>query len=222
MKRECSLEDISDGRIYGKNDMVKVGCHDCAGCHSCCQGMGNSVILDPLDVYLLRKNLGMSMELLLADKLELNVVDGLILPNLKMAGEQESCNFLDENGRCSIHAFRPGICRIFPLGRYYENHSFQYILQVKECPMENKTKMKVSKWISLPDEKETEGFILDWHYFILDLQKRILSTEDNQERKQMNLYILQLFFFQQYEEESSFFPQFYKRLDMIKKVMEPQ
>ena len=27
--------------------------------------------------------------------------------------------FLDENGRCSIYAFRPGFCRLFPLGRYY-------------------------------------------------------------------------------------------------------
>ena len=32
-----------------------------------------------------------------------------------MAEDSESCTFLDENGRCSIHPFRPGICRLFPL-----------------------------------------------------------------------------------------------------------
>ncbi len=49
--------------------------------------------------------------------LELNVVDGIILPNLKMARAEEACSFLDTNGRCTVHAFRPGICRMFPLGR---------------------------------------------------------------------------------------------------------
>ena len=32
MKREISLEEISDGKLYGSGDMVKVGCDDCRGC----------------------------------------------------------------------------------------------------------------------------------------------------------------------------------------------
>ena len=67
---------------------------------------------------------------MLNNEFELNVVDGVILPNLKMSGQNDACGFLDENGRCSIHAVRPGICRLFPLGRYYENHDFSYFLQV--------------------------------------------------------------------------------------------
>ena len=46
MKRYVSLEEISDGRLYGGNDMVKADCHGCKGCHKCCTGMGNSVILE--------------------------------------------------------------------------------------------------------------------------------------------------------------------------------
>ena len=47
MKREVDLNEISDGRLYSSGDMVKVDCHDCEGCSACCQGMGNSIILDP-------------------------------------------------------------------------------------------------------------------------------------------------------------------------------
>ncbi|MBD8992317.1 MAG: YkgJ family cysteine cluster protein, partial [Blautia sp.] len=47
MRREVSLEEISDGRLYELNDMVKADCQDCAGCHDCCEGMGDSVVLDP-------------------------------------------------------------------------------------------------------------------------------------------------------------------------------
>ena len=150
MKRNVSLEEISDGRLYGPNDMVKADCHGCKGCSKCCQGMGSSIIMDPFDVYRLTTGLGKSMEQLLQKEIELNVVDGVILPNLKMNGDKESCAFLNEEGRCSIHAYRPGICRLFPLGRYYENGSFKYFLQTGECTAVH-SKVKVSKWIDTPN-----------------------------------------------------------------------
>ena len=133
MEREVDLKEISDGRLYGINDMVKAGCNDCAGCSLCCEGMGNSIILDPYDIYSLEKGLGVTFENLMTDeKMELNVVDGVIQPNLKMQ-RQDSCGFLNAQGRCSIHDFRPGFCRMFPLGRIYEENSFRYFLQIHEC-----------------------------------------------------------------------------------------
>ncbi len=57
MRREQTLEEISDGKLYDSNDMVKADCHDCEGCCDCCQGMGDSVILDPYDVHRLSVDL---------------------------------------------------------------------------------------------------------------------------------------------------------------------
>ena len=145
MLRNCSLEEISDGRLYDQTDMVKAYCNECKGCHACCEGMGNSIILDPLDVSRLTKETGKSFEALLADTIELNVVDGLILPNIKMVNG--ACTFLNAEGRCGIHAARPGFCRLFPLGRYYEDGGFKYFLQIHECDRAGKVKVKVSKWI---------------------------------------------------------------------------
>ena len=84
MKRNVSLAEISDGRLYKANDMVKADCGGCNGCSRCCHGMGNSIILDPYDVYRMTTGMGKSMQELLAASVELNVVDGVILPNLKM------------------------------------------------------------------------------------------------------------------------------------------
>ena len=92
MKRDISLEEISDGKLYGSGDMVKVGCDDCRGCSACCRGMGSSIVLDPYDVFRLETGLGLSFEGLLAEAVELNLVDGMILPNLKMSGEGEACS----------------------------------------------------------------------------------------------------------------------------------
>ena len=49
MKREIEIDEISDGRRYGLNDMVKADCQDCKGCWDCCTEMGDSILLDPLD-----------------------------------------------------------------------------------------------------------------------------------------------------------------------------
>ena len=102
-----NLEEISDGKRYGLNDMVRAACNDCAGCSSCCEDMGESIILDPLDIYELTKNLNTTFENLLKEQIELHVADGMILPNLKMT-DKDVCPFLQEK-RCSIHSFRPGL-----------------------------------------------------------------------------------------------------------------
>lgn len=217
MKREVTLEEISDGKLYTANDMVRADCGDCAGCSACCHGMGGSIVLDPFDVYRLTKGLSTDFDSLLSRSLELNVVDGLILPNMKMSGDAEKCTYLDENGRCSIHPHRPGVCRLFPLGRYYENGTFHYILQTHECRKENPTKIKIKKWLDTPDLKRYEKFVCDWHYFLLDMQER-MEAEEEQTKKKVCLFLLQSFYRKPYDTDADFYPQFEERLAQAKAV----
>ena len=220
MKRNIDMNEISDGKLYDINDMVKADCNDCKGCSACCQGMGQSIMLDPLDIYNLTVGLNTTFEQLLAEAIELNVVDGVILPNLKMSGEQDSCHFLNAEGRCSIHSFRPGICRLFPLGRFYENQDFKYFLQIHECKNPNKTKVKVKKWIDTPNLQENKKYILDWHYFIDDVQEKLTHIADDELIKKIDLFILQHFFMEPYHQAEDFYEQFNLRLEKAKKVIE--
>lgn len=223
MKRQVSLEEISDGRLYGKNDMVRVGCGGCRGCSSCCRGMGSSAILDPLDMFRLTAQLSLSFEELMRDKIELNVVDGVILPNLKMDEEDEACGFLDAEGRCGIHPYRPGVCRLFPLGRYYEEgeggRSFRYFLQVHECPAPNKTKVKVARWLDVPDLDRYEQFTARWHYFLEDVEAR-LEWETDEGVKNIDLFILKLFYIRPYDSGRDFYAQFGERIDLARETLE--
>lgn len=219
MKRNCSLEEISDGKLYGPDDLVEVGCNGCQGKAACCHGMGSSIILDPYDIDRLKANLGLSFEELLAEKIELNLVEGIILPNLKLAGAEESCSFLLDSGKCSIHSFRPGICRIFPLGRYYEKGTFQYFLQVKECPNDCHTMRKVSKWIDIPDMGDNELFIITWHYFLNEIEEIIRNTKDEKLVKNLNMYLLNNFYVKSFEKERDFYVQFQERIAAAKKLL---
>ena len=220
MERNIDMKEVSDGRLYTSNDLVKADCGGCEGCSACCQGMGESIVLDPLDIHRLCCGLHTDFNGLMVDKIELQIVDSVILPNLKMAsGNTEACSFLNPEGRCSIHAFRPGICRLFPLGRFYEDGSFKYFLQVHECPKPNKTKVKIKKWLDTPDLKNYEKFVWDWHQFLLDVQEVIYETEDTDLIRNLNMYVLSRFYRNPYTEDRDFYEQFQERLEEAKKLL---
>ena len=189
MRREQTLEEISDGKLYDSNDMVKADCHDCEGCCDCCQGMGDSVLLDPYDVYRLS------------------------------TGVKEQCIFLNSEGRCHIHSIRPGFCRLFPLGRLYENGSFKYILQIHECPKTNRSKIKVKKWVDTPDLKNYEKLVNDWHYFLLDVQEVLYNAEDPNLIRNLNLFVVNRFYLKPYDQKQDFYIQFYERLKEGKELL---
>jgi Fe-S-cluster containining protein len=219
MEREIDLKKITDGRFYTSNDMVKAGCGDCEGCSDCCRGMGESILLDPYDVYRMTEGLACTFDALLESCLELHVVDGVILPNMKMVGAGEQCPFLNGMGRCNIHGLRPGICRLFPLGRCYEDGGFRYFFQIYECKKEPKTKVKIKKWLDTPELKKYEAFIADWHYFQKNVQRILEDIGQDSFVKKINLYILEQFYRKAYESGLDFYKQFYERLGEAKRYV---
>lgn len=216
-----NILEISDGKLYGNNDMVKISCHDCAGCSSCCRDMGESIWLDPYDVFQLTKNLGKSMEELLAKEVELHVEDGLILPNIRMIGDGEPhCGFLNEEGRCSIHAFRPGFCRLFPLGRNYEEEKLTYFVLKDVCPAPNKSKVKINKWLNVPNLKAYEKYLVEWHSLTKKLRGFYAEhMEDEAVIKAVNMKFLQIFYLTPYTEED-FYQAFENRIIEMKQFLE--
>lgn len=211
MIRNCDINEISDGRKYGENDMVKCDAGGCKNCFSCCMGMSNTIVLDPYDIYLLKDATGMDFQQLLnSGKIELNIVDGLILPNIAM-NKNNQCSFL-ENSRCSIHKNRPGICRLFPLGRIYENNDFSYFVQKDQCKNNNLIKTKVKKWIDTDDLSNNHEYVRKWHYFIKEMGECMVALKQNEKSELINdvtMFILNTFFVTEYNFEDMNVFQFY-------------
>lgn len=221
MKRNIDLNEITDGKLYTANDMVKIGCNDCRGCSACCCGMGSSITLDPYDLWQLTFYRNKDFDELFETCIELHAEDGLILPNLRQAGEEEKCVFLNEEGRCGIHDFRPGICRLFPLGRIYTEDGFRYIHQIYECPKEDKTKIKIKKWLGISGLKEYEQYINDWHDF-LSVCRDALEELPEEQQKILALFLLRTFFQNTYpvsDEAGKFYHAFYERLYEARKKL---
>ena len=222
MKRNVDLREISDGRLYTAEDMVRADCHDCQECSACCSGMGDSVVLDPMDIWRLHRGTGMDFaELVEKGYVELGIADGMILPHLAMSDEKETCGFLDGDGRCSVHDARPGICRLFPLGRYYEEGGgFRYFLQIHECRKKKRSKIRVKKWLGIPDIKKYERYIIDWHDFLIRCEEG-LKELDEQNARILRIYVLRIFFQNSFEgEEEEFYKEFWKRMDETKEKLQ--
>ena len=216
-------------KLYTCSDMVKIGCDDCKGCSSCCEGMGDTVVLNPYDVYELTKHLQVDFKQLLEDKIELHVEEGMILPHVKMSETTDACVFLNEERRCSIHPFRPGLCRLFPLGRNYDSNGemwestgYRYFVLEDACPKAVKTKVKIEKWLGVKPLAKNEAFILDWHNFCRWFQnklQKLLSEGQDDYAKQLNLLVLNQFFMKSYDANADFYEQYDNRMKEIKGVV---
>ena len=220
MKRYVALEEISDGKLYSANDLVKANCHGCEGCSQCCHGMGNTIVLDPYDIYRMTVQRGKTFPEVLQEGAALGMVDGLIQPSLTMHGEKEACSYLDERGRCSIHAYRPGICRLFPLGRVYDENGLHYFLQKGECTYQNHSKIKVKQWIDTENLQQNEAFEVNWHTLLSDCRSRISEEEEKGQegaRDGICKGLLQLFYLTPYS-ESDFYEQYDRRCKVFRET----
>lgn len=219
MKSVMSLEGISDGKLYDIEDMVKADASGCNGCSSCCQGVGELFSLSPYDVYEIRVCLKKSFEELLEEVLILKKDGKLIIPHLGMNGDNEKCSFLDLNGRCSIHSHRPNICRLFPLGRVYENNDFKYFLQVGNCKNTTLQEVKVRDWLGIEDYEKNKEFILMWHNIIKAMNFRMKFVYDEEEVRQLNDILIDSFYKVEYEMDKDFYSIFNRIIPEAKKKL---
>lgn len=214
-----------DGKEYKNTDKAPVGCNDCSGCSSCCREMGDTVIQDPFDMWLFSSNMRVaggipiSFEILISEDgpWELSVQDGLILPNIKMV-EDGVCPFLGENGRCTIHPIRSGLCRLFPLSRGYDDEGrvIYYVLNSElgceklKGPGE---KVSIGEWLGYSNLEQYEEYISVWHKLKKDMKAK-LSDCDPSQSGTLQAKFLDTFYSKGYGKE--FFAEFYQRVEVFK------
>ena len=198
--------------LYNSNDLVKLGCNECSGCSECCRGMGQSIVLDPYDVFQLQKVTGTNFAQLMQEKIELHVEEGLILPSLKMQSGTDACGFLNQDGRCSIHDYRPGLCRLFPLGRNYDENGLRYFLLEDACRIQNRTKVKIKKWLGVGVLSQYEKFLVAWHDLRKEIQVQIMERQSDTYTQGVNVKMLDIFYKKPYDIKQDFYVQFEERM----------
>jgi len=113
----------------------------CYGCGKCCKNR-QDILLNPRDLFRLAVYLKLTPEQVIAHYGHKYLGQNSCIPlvRLKPVGKNNCCPFLNGN-RCAVHASKPIVCALFPLGRYKkraeENPDAQmetgYILQPVTC-----------------------------------------------------------------------------------------
>lgn len=198
----------SDGKFYELNDLVDADCHDCDGCSQCCKGMGDSILLDPFDLYQIQRSGQVTFDHLMTQEfIALTMRGGMILPHIRMTEDTDCCPFLNEEGRCSIHECRPGMCRLFPLGRDFQGEDLEYILLEKACVNANRSKVKVGEWFDVDQAQAYHAFVKDWHDFRRQMSE-VLSGAGQDQAQELSLRLMHNFFVAGYDTSKDFFEQY--------------
>ena len=71
MRPKNILDEISDGKLYDIEDIVKADTCGCDGCSDCCIDVGDLVVLTPFDIYEMVSFLDVKFDELLNDKIDL-------------------------------------------------------------------------------------------------------------------------------------------------------
>jgi len=91
----------------------------CYGCGRCCKNR-DDILLNPQDLFRLAKHLKMEPMQVIEHYGETYIGDQSHVPivRLKPVGKERVCPLLKEDNRCGVHASKPTVCALFPLGRY--------------------------------------------------------------------------------------------------------
>ena len=206
-------------RYYKVHELSRVSSAACKGCGECCRGMGDTIVLDPYDAYQLSYGLNKPFGGLIGESVELHVENGILLPHLAMTEKTESCAYLDKDGTCRIHAFRPGICRLYPLAREFREHEILYFLLPDPCPVSGRSKVRIDRYLGIPDIDQYESFKLLWHAFIKEMEALAVRVEDNNEELQkLSLFLLETFYLKPFDDE--FYSVISRRIKRVRKYLQ--
>lgn len=140
----------------------------CRGCGKCCKNRFD-LLLTPRDLFNIARGLGIPINKVIKQFCEPYVGADSQAPiiRIKPQGRQNACPFLSGK-RCGIHAIKPGICAMFPIGRIHirdtdsdEMIRTKYIIQPTECGATNE-KHTIRSWLSRFHIELDDPFPLQW------------------------------------------------------------
>jgi hypothetical protein len=205
-------EELLNLPRLSKNDTFNFGCNECG---ACCRDR-EDILLTPFDVFRIAKHLKMSIHDMLEEYCESYEGASSRIPvvRIKPKPYRNTCPF-SKKGRCLIHAVKPGVCALFPLGRMtdYESKELHYILQPATCGNTNQTQT-VRQWLENYAITDSEDITVIWHMKtgeLSEILRKVYKKIDFKHDVVNSALIMTLYL--AYDLEQDFMPQFTANCD---------
>lgn len=199
-------------------------CFECDGCGRCCRNQ-DTILLTARDIYHIARSLHLTMEEVIRLYTEVYIGRNSKVPvvHLLSNGPNRTCPFLRDD-RCIVHAAKPVVCALYPLGRIYidGSGSARYFLQDTNCG-KNTKRHTVRSWLNAFGIPEQDRFFLQWNQAIAEWGQLVRLAEERATDSalcQLIWNILQVWLYEKYDTSQDFMRQFdanMEQLDLLKR-----
>lgn len=171
--------------IVNNFERMKIGLDDtfkfdCKMCGKCCIHR-DDILLNPKDIYNMAKELNLTTDELVEKYCETYIGQDSRIPivRLKPRGSVHRCPLLKDR-KCRVHDAKPGICKLYPLGRLLEllgktaadidMDSIQYIFNKPNCKgSEGSGTHTVREWLESFGIPVVDEFFIKWQRIVMDM-----------------------------------------------------
>lgn len=226
MNRLQDIVDNLDKYMIGLDEPFKFKCRSCG---KCCKNR-DDIMFTPRDVYRIAKHLEKKTEEIVLTYCECYIGQDSMIPIVRLVpkGPNKACPFLRDK-RCGIHAVKPVVCALYPLGRIYHasnpknekpEYKAEYILQPMECGSLTRNNT-VRQWLEKFDIPVDDEFYKEWNEAAIGLSKLMQKANEKVPRSALApVYnVLGQLLYTLYDTNEEFMPQFmYNSAQAIKLV----
>lgn len=196
----------------------------CTMCGDCCRNR-DDILLTPKDLFKLAKGLNMTPKEVVDKYGEVYIghSSNMTVVRLKSVGADKHCVFLEGN-KCSVQAFKPGVCALFPLGRYMLNYQnvndksqeVGYIFTNPGCGDKQQIHT-VRSWLRGYDIPAEDEYFIKWSATLTTLSATLTDFKKSISPENMNLVwnLVYCLCYLKYDIQPEFLPQFIRNSDQI-------
>ena len=190
---EAKIQKPKISQVYDKLLQHPLGSDDtfrfhCTECGKCCK-QREDILLTPYDLNRIARYLNIEVGQVIQEYCVWYVGKSSRLPvvAMNMQGAEQKCPFL-ECRKCKIHAAKPTVCALFPLGRVgtSKDYSIRYILQPVHCGTDE-DEQTVREWLAGYGLEESEEWFRAWQKTIIPLSQRINGYVDGLSERMINM-----------------------------------
>jgi Fe-S-cluster containining protein len=221
-------------------DNLEIGLDDsfrfkCYGCGKCCKNR-EDILLSPKDLFNIAVALGKTTVEIMASICDRYIGGGSRIPlvRLQPIGKNQVCPLLKDN-RCAVHALKPAVCALYPLGRFVKykadngsvdlsgEASVSYLLNPIECGgHRNNT---VRSWLESFGLDTNDPYYLRWTDFFMGMSNFVRELESAEHKLPQQGFaavwsILEHLLYENYDTAQDFMPQFEGNIAKAKELID--
>ena len=191
----------------------------CKGCGDCCRNR-EDILLSSRDIFNIAKQLRMTTGQVKKTYCDCYIGESSRLPIIRLQpkGPFKSCPLLSGN-RCRVHAVKPSVCALYPLGRYLKNESSDetikfgseigYLINPIYCGRDEI--ISVREWLDKFNIPVDDPFFISWYDCAATVGSFIKLMEDKNLPDDCITWVIQIvaiFLYLEYDTSQAFMPQF--------------